>query len=257
MTHNGINALFAFATPARSGESEMRIIQPKLLAALSVVTLAACGGGASGLEENGAVRVARSLPVPDSSTAVIDFSNYRIGPLDEIAVSVFGAPELNREGTVDAAGNFSMPLVGTVAAGGKTPQQLADDITVKLAGRYLKRPQVTVNIKEARSQTFTVDGAVRQPGVYPIVGRMTLQQAIATARGADEIANLNSVVVFRTVNNQKMAALFSLKDIRTGRMPDPDIYGSDIVVVGENATRRFFKDLTSAFPSLGIFTPVL
>jgi polysaccharide export outer membrane protein len=147
--------------------------------------------------------------------------------------------------------------VGTIGAGGKTPAELSQIVTAQLKGRYLKNPQVSVNVLKARSQTFTVDGSVRQPGVYPIVGKITLQQAIATARGADETANLGNVVVFRTVNNQKMAALFNLKEIRAGRLTDPAVYGNDIIVVGENATRRFFKDLTSAFPSFGVFSPVL
>jgi polysaccharide export outer membrane protein len=203
------------------------------------------------------VVVADSLPAPGQDRSRLDFSNYRIGPSDEIVVKVLGADELEREGTVDAAGNFSMPLVGSVAAGGKTPAELSQDIAGKLAGRYLKNPQVSVNVKKAVSQTFTVDGAVTAPGVYPITGRLTLQQAIATAKGANEFANINNVVIFRTVNDRRMAALFNLKDVRSGRLADPDIYGNDIVVVGENATKRFFKDVTGAFPVLGAFIPVL
>jgi polysaccharide export outer membrane protein len=101
---------------------------------------------------------------------------------------------------------------------------------------------------------ITVDGAVGAPGVYPIVGRMSLQQAIASAKGAAEIANLNQIVVFRTVNNQKMAGSFSLKAIRSGQAVDPQLYANDIVVVGENATRRFLKDAGS-FPILNRFLP--
>jgi polysaccharide export outer membrane protein len=220
----------------------------------------ALGGCASGLNldsSSRAVTVAHSLPAPDTNISAIDFSNYRIGPLDTIAVDVFGAPELSRTGAVDAAGNFSMPLVGTILAGGNTPGDLSGKIAASLRGRYLKNPQVSVNVKEARAQTVTVDGAVHNPGVYPVVGRMTLQQAIATARGAGDIADLNKVVVFRTVNDKKMAALFSLKDIRSGRYADPQIYGNDIVIVGENAARRFLKDFTSAFPTVGSFIPIL
>lgn len=223
-----------------------------------------CGGLLAGCASSGrldegssAVAVAQALPPPDSPAAALDFSNYRIGPSDKIAVSVFGANELNREGEVDAAGNFAMPLIGSVVAGGKTPEELSAEIAAKLQGRYLKKPQVAVNVRDARSQTFTVDGSVRSPGVYPIVGRMTLQQAIATAKGADETANIGNVVIFRTVSDRKMAALFNLKAIRTGKLADPDIYGNDIVVVGENATRRFFKDVTGAFPLLGAFVPVI
>jgi polysaccharide export outer membrane protein len=208
-------------------------------------------------EGSSAVAVAKSLPPPDQTGMALDLSNYRIGPLDVIRVEVFGAPELTREAEVDAAGNFSVPLAGPVQAAGRSPAELSDAIAEKLRGRYLKSPQISVNIVKAMSKTFTVDGAVRQPGNYPIVGKMTLQQAIATARGADEAANLNNVVIFRTVNNQKAAALYSLKAIRAGQLDDPQIYGNDIVVVGESAARRFLKDFGGMFPMLGQFVPVL
>jgi polysaccharide export outer membrane protein len=219
--------------------------------------LAACSTGPTLGDDSSAVTVASALPAPDNTGMSLDLSNYRLGPRDEIKIEVFGAPELTREGEIDAAGNFAMPLVGSVAAGGRTPAELASTITDQLKGRYLKNPQVSVNIVKAQGQTFTVDGAVKLPGVYPIVGKMTLQQAVATAKGADQSANIGNVVVFRTVNDHKMAALFNLKAIRAGQIEDPAIYGNDIIVVGESASRRFFNDLTRAFPLLGVFRPVL
>jgi len=221
---------------------------------------AAVGGCASNPtlgQGSSAVRVAQSLPPPDQTGMAVDLSNYRIGPLDVIRVEVFGAPELTREAEVDAAGNFSVPLAGAIQASGRTPAELGSAIAAQLQGRYLKNPQISVNIVKAKAKTFTVDGAVKAPGNYPIVGKMTLQQAIATAQGADQVANLNNVVVFRTVNNQKTAALFSVKDIRAGRLEDPQIYGNDIVIVGESAARRFFRDFGNMFPILGTFVPVL
>ena len=227
-----------------------------LLVTLGTV-LAGCASDPTLGQGSSAVRVAQSLPPPDQTGMAVDLSNYRIGPLDVIRVEVFGAPELTREAEVDAAGNFSLPLAGAVQAAGRTPAELGNAIGDHLRGRYLKNPQVSVNIVKAKPKTFTVDGAVKAPGNYPIVGKMTLQQAIATAQGADQVANLNNVVIFRTVNSQKTAALFSVKDIRAGRLEDPQIYGNDIVVVGENAARRFFRDFGNAFPLLGTFVPVL
>lgn len=227
------------------------------LIATLAATLAACGGNSSLGSGSSAVRVAETLPPPDQTAMALDLSNYRIGPFDVIRVEVFGAPELTREAEVDAAGNFSLPLAGAVQAAGRTPAEFGDAIGQQLKQRYLKNPQVSVNIVKAKPKTFTVDGAVRQPGNYPIIGKMTLQQAIATAQGADQVANLNNVVVFRTVNSQKMAALFSVKEIRAGKLEDPQIYGNDIVVVGESAARRFFRDFGNAFPALGLFTPIL
>jgi polysaccharide export outer membrane protein len=244
-------------TIATSEEQKMNVLRRGLLSLCVIPCLSACGGGIALDQNSSAVRVAQALPPPDTTVTATDFSSYRIGPTDEIAVSVFDAPELAREGAVDDAGNFSMPLVGAVQAGGKTPQELADVIAAQLRGRYLKNPQVTVNIKAARARTVTVDGSVRQPGVYPVVGRMTLQQAVATAKGADEAADIDKVIVFRSVNGQKMAAMFNLRDIRSGRYADPEVYGNDIVVVGESAGRRFFRDATMSFPLLARFVPVL
>lgn len=228
-----------------------------LIALLGLASVAACSSGPKLDPANSAVAVRTELPPPDQQGMSQDLSNYRIGPLDQIKVEVFGAPELTRQGEVDAAGNFSLPLVGNVLAGGRTPAELGREIGTALQGRYLKNPQVSVSIVKAQGQTFTVDGAVQQPGVYPIVGKMTLQEAIASARGASEAANIGNVVIFRRVQNRKMAALFNLKEIRAGRLDDPDVYGNDIIVVGENATRRWFLDVTRAFPALGSFIPVL
>ena len=233
----------------------------RILVLLLLVTFGAAVGGCASNPTLGqgsdAVRVAKSLPPPDQTAMAVDLSNYQIGPLDVIRVEVFGAPELTREAEVDAAGNFSVPLAGAVLAAGKTPAQLSGAIATQLQGRYLRNPQVSVNIVKARAKTFTVDGAVKQPGKYAIIGKMTLQQAIATAQGADQVANLNNVVIFRTVNSQKTAALFSVKDIRAGRLEDPQIYGNDIVIVGESAARRMFRDFGNMFPILGAFVPVL
>jgi polysaccharide export outer membrane protein len=203
-----------------------------------------------------AVGVASTLPPPDSPTVAVDIAPYHVVPGDELVISVFGAPDLERTGKVDAAGDFAMPLAGTVHVGGKTPDEISDLIEAKLRGPYLKDPRVAVNVKEAlNQQTITVDGEVQQPGVYPVGGRLSLQQAVALARGASETANIRNVIVFRTVNNQKMAAMFDLKEIRSGRSPDPPIYGNDIVVVGEDGVQKFLRGSTYLFPVLGRFIP--
>lgn len=220
------------------------------------LSLGACASDPTIGANSTAVSVASTLPPPDPAAAMVNLGSYRLGPLDVIRVEVFGAPELTREAEVDAAGNFSLPLAGPIQAAGKTPAEFGEAISTQLRKRYLKNPQVSVNIVKAQSKTFTVDGAVRQPGSYPIVGAMTLMQAIATARGADQAANLNNVVIFRTVGNKKLAALFSLKGIRAGQIDDPQIYGNDIVVVGESAARRFLRDYGSMFPVLGQFVPL-
>lgn len=226
--------------------------------ALAAFLLCACGAGTQLDQSSTAVRVATDLAPPDTRLVAIDVAPYRIAPGDEVTISIFGAPELDRTGAVDAAGNFAVPLAGTISAAGRTPEEFATQIEAKLRGPYLKNPKVAVNVKQSGAQQMvTIDGEVRQPGVYPVVGRLTLQQAIATARGASDAANIRNVIVFRTVSGQKTAAMFDLKDIRSGRYPDPQIFGNDIVIVGESAVRKFLRDASMAIPSLGRFMPIV
>lgn len=228
------------------------------LCAGAVVLLCGCASETSLSASSTAVSVARALPPPDSTVVPIETAPYHVIPGDELVISVFGASDLDRDGLVDGAGNFSMPLAGTVHVAGKTPQEISAMIEDKLRGGYLKNPRVSLNVKQsANQQAVTVDGAVLQPGIYPVVGKMTLQQAIATAHGASEEANIRKVVVFRTVNNQKLAAMFDLKAIRSGRSPDPEIFGNDIVVVGESAIQKFLKNAYLPFSALGHFIPVI
>lgn len=224
----------------------------------SIALLCGCAGETELSSTSGAVQVAKALPPPDSTVVPIETAPYHVAPGDELTVSVFGAPDLDRVGLVDGAGNFSMPLSGTIHVAGKTPEEISAAIAEKLRGNYIKQPRVTLNVKQSgNQQAVTVDGEVQQPGIYPVVGRMTLQQAIATAHGASQMANIRKVIVFRTVNNQKLAAMFDLKSIRSGQVADPQIYGNDIVVVGESAIQKFLRNAYLPFTALGRFIPVL
>ena len=188
------------------------------------------------------------LPPPPGAEGATGVRPYRIGAFDKIAVNVFGVPELSQTVQADAGGRVSLPLVGVVEARGKTTEELAEEIEARLRGRYVRDPQVSVNLEETVSQVVTVDGQVREPGRYPVLGRMTLMRAIATAKGTTEFANLDDVVVFRTVGDRQMAALYNLQAIRRGMYADPEIFADDVVVVGDSPGRRLFRDLLQATP---------
>lgn len=185
------------------------------------------------------------LPPPAGMDAT-GFSEYRIGPLDKLSVNVYGLPELSREVQADSGGRISLPLAGTIDALGLTPEELSNEVESRLRGRYIRDPDVAVNLEETVGQVVTVDGQVQQPGMYPVVGKMTLVRAVAVAKGATEFADVNDVVVFRTVGDQEMAALYDLGAIRRGNYPDPRIYPGDVVVVGDSPARRRFRDLVQA-----------
>lgn len=197
-----------------------------------------------------AVASGNELPPPTSADLVAPTRPYLIGPFDQLSVSVFGIPELTQQVQADASGTISLPLAGTIEASGQTPAQLAERIEEALRGRYIRDPQVTVNLVETVSQVVTVEGQVNQPGLYPVVGRMTLIRAVATARGVTENASLRDVVVFRKVNGRDMAAIYNLDALRRGAYPDPELYANDVVVVGDSEARRRFAQLLAVAPLL-------
>ena len=196
------------------------------------------------------------LPAPTRSDLFGQNRPYLIGPFDKLVIDVFGIEDLSKkEVQTDAGGRISFPLAGIVAAAGKTPGEIEEEIEQRLRGRFVRDPQVTVNLKETVSQVITVDGQVKEPGLYPVIGRMTLMRAVATAKGSDEFAKLSDVVIFRTVNGQKMVGLYNLKAIRRGIYNDPEVYANDVVVVGDSQARRLFKDALQVFPLLS--TPLV
>ena len=193
---------------------------------------------------------AAALPPPNRADLTAPDRPALIGPLDTIQVDVFNIPDLSRELQVDASGRISMPLVGTLDARGKTADELAASIEQSLRGRYVRNPEVTINIKSSVSQVATVDGQVVEPGLYPVTNQMTLMRAIASAKGMTEFARQDDVVILRTVEGRKMAGLYNMGAIRRGAYDDPAIYANDVIVVGDSPQRRMFKDIVSLTPLL-------
>ncbi|MEY4501836.1 MAG: hypothetical protein RIS52_1726 [Pseudomonadota bacterium] len=241
-----------------------KIIVPLMIA----LSLAGCGSRNNSLAKRlgqpnadgtpSAVQVVPSgvLPPPDRAALFAQERPYLIGPFDKLKIDVFGIEELsNKEVQADASGRISFPLVGVINAAGKTPTEVEEMIEAGLRGRYVRNPQVTVNVSEAVSQVFTVDGEVKKPGLYPVIGRMTLMRAVATAEGTTEFAKPQEVVIFRQVGDQQMAGLYDLKAIRAGAYADPEIYPNDVIVVGESVGRRIFKDALQIVPL--ITTPIV
>jgi polysaccharide export outer membrane protein len=184
-----------------------------------------------------------TLPPPTASDQLAAAREYLIGPSDKLKIDVFGVPEMQKDIQVDASGRLSFPLIGVIDASGKTPGELAAVIAGRLRGQYIRDPQVSVNLVEATSQLITLDGQVTRPGMYPVVGRMTLMRAVATAGGLSEFAKQNEVIVFRQVDGQQYVGLYDLRGIRRGNYADPEIYANDVVIVGDSPARRLFKDI--------------
>jgi polysaccharide biosynthesis/export protein len=235
----------------RRGEMCLRTLGTLLLAALIVSGCANSGARVLGGDANIKIVPGTEMPMPDRSDMNVSERPYLIGPFDKLLIDVFGIEELSKkEVQTDASGRISFPLAGVVEAQGRTPAEVEELLEAGLRAAFVRDPQVTVNLKETVSQVVTVDGQVREPGLYPVIGRLTLMRAVATAKGLSEFAKLDDVVVFRTVKGQDMAALYNLQAIRRGAYEDPEIFANDVVVVGDSQSRRIFKDALQVLPLL-------
>ncbi|MEC3911062.1 polysaccharide biosynthesis/export family protein [Sphingobium sp. CR2-8] len=216
---------------------------------LSIVALAACGSLAACTTVEDAPRgEAAYAAIPPAPAVGMD---YRIAPDDVLRIQVYHEPDLSLEDAqVTAAGMIRMPLIGDVSIAGLTSSEASDVIAGRLGERYLVSPQVTLFVKKAVGRRVTVDGEVREPGLYPVEGRLTLLQAVALAKGPTRLAGLNQVVIVRQMDGQRQAALFDLAAIRKGEAADPEILPGDRVVVGLSRAKAILGGALLAIPAL-------
>ena len=194
-----------------------------------------------------------ALKVPGQAAGIISSATpgdvaYKIGPLDVVEVAVFKVPDLSRVVQVSEAGTVNLPLVGETPVAGHTAQQIERDLTRKLGAKYLQSPQVNVYVREFNSQRITLEGAVRKPGVYPIRGKTTLLQVMATAEGINTEVATHEVVVFRVRDGKRFAAKFDVAEIRAGTAQDPQILAGDVIVVNTSDMKSAFNSFMKALP---------
>lgn len=211
-------------------------------------------GGCATKNTSAALGVVPDMPSGPFEQQARVTGDYPIGPDDVLEVRVFQVPDLDREVRVDRSGHISLPLIGSVEAAGKSISGLQQTLETLYGARYLQDPQVSVVVKEAASRRVTVEGAVAQPGIFPMESRLTLVQAIALARGPTNVANERNVLVFRNVDGERLFARFDLLAIREGRYPDPEILGEDVVVVDESAGKMWLRRIVEATPLIGVWS---
>jgi polysaccharide export outer membrane protein len=218
---------------------------------LGLLSLAACAD-----TRGGSIPYDRPLAAPDETRFQTLASDYKIAPMDKLAIKVFKMEDLTGEYDVDLAGNISLPLIGELQAANLTTAQLDEQLTQKLGDKYLEHPDVSVAIKSSTAHVVTVDGAVKDGGSFPVGGPTSLIRAIAMAKGTTEDANARRVAVFRTIGGKRQAAAFDLTSVRRGEAPDPEIFPGDIIVVDGSRVKAVQKQILQSIPLLAIFGPL-
>lgn len=167
---------------------------PFPLLAFALCTLA-CGFGLAAARAQSPA----AAPSPDNKKVLV----HKIAPTDKLSISVVGEGELNVGGKrVDANGNLNLTYVGDVHVAGLTPTQAQAAIeTAYRDGRYLRNPQVTINIEEYAQQTVSISGMVKGAGTFAIPPEttMTLKDLIQKAGGLSDTAAASKVRISRTM----------------------------------------------------------
>jgi polysaccharide export outer membrane protein len=168
---------------------------------------------------------------PDPAVPVAD-PGYTLGPEDVLLVSVWKDEHLTREVVVRPDGMISFPLVGDLAAEGRTVEDLRDDLVRRLT-KYIPNANVTVAVTKVLSYKVYVVGRVTKPGEY-LVGHYTdVLQALSLAGGLTPFAAENDIKIIRRIKGDQLVFPFRYSDVRKGRDLEQNILlqRGDVVMV--------------------------
>lgn len=125
--------------------------------------------------------------------AQLVLQEYRLGPGDQLRISVFGEESLSGGFLVSPSGTISYPLVGEVPARGKTVIEFAATLGDVLRDGYVRQPNISVEVVSYRP--FFILGEVGGPGTYPFAAGLTVMNAVATAGGFTYRADTRRVFI--------------------------------------------------------------
>lgn len=175
---------------------------------------------------------------PQTDSAPVTVDAYRIGVDDVIQVSVWKNPDLSVKVPVRPDGMISMPLAGDVQVGGRTPEEVAQEIENTL-GQYLREPKVAVIVSELRSHEYLsrirVTGSVAQPSSFTYRQGMTVLDAVLASGGCTEFAAENKTKLYRRtaegsqVFDVRLGDILKKGDLRSNYTLQP----GDVITVPE------------------------
>jgi polysaccharide export outer membrane protein len=132
---------------------------------------------------------------PRTSSAPIS-ADYRLVPGDKLRVEIYKDAQLSQSLQIRPDGKITLPLLGDIAAAGKTPTELRDTLTASLR-EYITNPVVTVIVVESTPGTVFVMGEVNKPGAQAINGPISILQVLAMAGGFKDFAHTKDIRVLR------------------------------------------------------------
>lgn len=172
------------------------------------------------------------------STAAPAVERYIIGPGDSLDIYVRDNPTLTTTVPVRPDGRISIPLVQSITAAGKTPDQLAEDLQKELS-RYIRSPLVTVIVKRfvgAYSQQVRVVGQAATPRAVPYRSGMTVLDLMIDVGGLTKFAAGNKAkIVRRLPDGAEQTIPVRLGDLMNGKIAENvRMHPGDILIIPES-----------------------
>jgi polysaccharide export outer membrane protein len=157
--------------------------------------------------------VASAAPAqPTSGSLPVEGPQYKLGPEDQIRVSVWENKELTLDLVVRPDGKISMPLIQDVTAEGATSAELAALIQRKLTA-YIKDPQVSVIVLQVNAPKYFVLGSVAKPGTFSLRSETSILQALALAGGFTQFASPRSIKLIRNAGGKQEVRKINYYDV--------------------------------------------
>ena len=158
--------------------------------------------------------------------------DYTIGPGDVIEISVWKNNDLTRVVTVLPGGNISFPLIGEMAAAGKTVAQLRQELEKKLSA-FMNEPILSVLVQQVNSLLVYVIGKVNRPGRFVLNDDINVMQALSLAGGLSTYAKRNKIKIFRKEDGRTQMFEFDYDEVSEGRGLEHNItlMRGDVIVI--------------------------
>jgi polysaccharide export outer membrane protein len=210
----------------------LRLVLIPLIAFLSYQKIADCQERVRAVSN--APTTERSVPPEEvtNSGSRNPLSDLVIGEGDLLQISLYGAPDFNQHVRVNASGEVSLPMIGTVKVVGLSTKQVEQIVEKDLKEKgYYNNPQVTVLQQEfGGGQGISVLGEVSKPGVYPVLSARKLFDMISAAGGTTAKAGRDILITHRTQQNQVQKVTFSA-DADKQMEANVDVFRGDTIVV--------------------------
>jgi polysaccharide export outer membrane protein len=175
-------------------------------------------------------------PVVYPTVAPVEESQLALGPRDKLELTIFyGSRESKATYTLNDRGTIEVQYIGSVAAGGKTVDQVKTEIETRLADGYINNPIVSLSVVEINSLKLSVLGQVMRSGNIKFKPKMLITEAIAEVGGFTPMARKNMVRVTRVVEGKKETYKIPVELIAEGKRPNFPVLPGDEVFVPERA----------------------